>query len=223
MNDASDGPEIGLDNKSCQCYHLTMLDIQVIDDPAAATVALEPMRSRLLSELASPASAATLATRVGMARQKVNYHLNALEAHGLVRLAEKRRWGGLTERLLVATAASYVVSPNALGPIAADPNRAVDRLSASYLIALGARIVREVGDLVRRANEADKRLATLAVDTEVRFRSPTERAAFSGELTEAIAKLVSKYHDESAPGGRAHRLVVVAHPLPKKSEPQEPS
>ena len=223
MNDAADAPEIGLDNKSCQCYHITMLDIQVIDDPAAATVALEPMRSRLLSELASPASAATLATRVGMARQKVNYHLNALEAHGLVRLAGKRRWGGLTERLLVATAASYVVSPNALGPIAADPNRAVDRLSASYLIALGARIVREVGDLVRRATEADKRLATLAVDTEVRFRSPTERAAFSGELAEAIAKLVSKYHDESAPGGRAHRLVVVAHPLPKKSEPQEPS
>ena len=60
-----------------------MLDIQVIDDPAAATVALEPMRSRLLSELVAPASAATLATRVGLARQKVNYHLHALEAHGL--------------------------------------------------------------------------------------------------------------------------------------------
>ena len=186
-----------------------MLDIQVIDDPAAATVALEPMRSRLLSELAAPASAATLATRVGLARQKVNYHLHALEAHGLVRLAEERKWGGLTERLLVATAASYVVSPSALGPIAVDPNREVDRLSASYLIALGARVVREVGDLVRRANEAGKRLATLAVDTEVRFRSPADRAAFSNELTEAIAKLVSKYHDairprrpRASPGGR---------------------
>src|SRR5712671_4736518 len=173
-----------------------MLDIQVIDDPAAATVA----------------------TRVGLARQKVNYHLHALEAHGLVRLAEKRKWGGLTERLLVATAASYVVSPSALGPVAVDPSREADRLSASYLIALGARVVREVGDLVRRANEAGKRLATLAVDTEVRFRSATDRAAFSNELTEAITKLVSKYHDESAPGGRAHRLVVVAHPLPQKSD-----
>ena len=200
-----------------------VLDIQVIDDPAAATVALEPMRSRLLSELAAPASAATLAARVGLARQKVNYHLNALEAHGLVRLAEKRKWGGLTERLLVATAASYVVSPSALGPIAVDPNREVDRLAASYLIALGARIVREVADLVRRANESRKRVATLAVDTEVRFRSPTDRAAFSRELAEAIAKLVSKYHDESAPGGRAHRLVVVAHPLPKESDSKEPS
>jgi predicted ArsR family transcriptional regulator len=104
-----------------------MLDIQVIDDPAAATVALEPMRSRLLSELAVPASAATLATRVGLARQKVNYHLHALEAHGLVRPAQERKWGG------------------------------------------------------------------------------------------------PKYHDETAPGGRAHRLVVVAHPLPQKFDPKEPS
>src|SRR5438128_7460146 len=128
-----------------------MLDIQVIDDPAAATVALEPMRSRLLSELAAPASAATLATRVGLARQKVNYHLNALEAHGLVQLADERKWGGLTERLLVATAASYVVNPSALGPVAVDPDRETDRLSASYLIALGARAIREVSDLIRRA------------------------------------------------------------------------
>src|SRR4051794_33979188 len=200
-----------LDKKNCQGYHLLMLEIQVIDDPAAAMVALEPTRSRLLSELAVPASAATLAMRVGLARQKVNYHLRALEANGLVRLAEERKWGGLTERLLVATAASYVVSPTALGPIAADPNREVDRLSASYLIALGARVVREVGELVRRAKAAGKRLATLGVDTEVRFRSAADRAAFTDELAEAITKLVSKYHDESAPGGRPHRLVVVAH------------
>jgi len=73
---------------------LEMLDIQVIDDPGAATVALEPVRSLLLSELATPASAATLASRVGLGRQKVNYHLRALEANGLVRLAEKRKVAG---------------------------------------------------------------------------------------------------------------------------------
>src|SRR3954453_10715934 len=138
-----------------------MLDIQVINDPAVATVALGPTRSRLLSELAAPASAATLAARVGLARQKVNYHLHALEAHGLVRLAQERKWGGLTERLLVATAASYVVSPGALGPVAVDPEREVDRLSANYLIALGARIIREVADLLGRAKQTGKRLATL--------------------------------------------------------------
>jgi DNA-binding transcriptional ArsR family regulator len=198
-----------------------MIDVEVIDDPAAATVALDPVRSRLLFELAKPASAATLATRVGLARQKVNYHLRALETHGLLKVAEERKWGGLTERLLVATATSYVVSPSALGRVAASPDRDIDRLSASYLIALAARVVREVSDLWRRAREAGKGLATLAVDTEVRFRSAADRAAFSNELTDAITKLVSKYHDQSAPGGRAHRLVLVAHPLPQAPRAKE--
>jgi hypothetical protein len=130
-------------------------------------------------------------------------------------VASKRRWGGLTERLLVATASSFVVSPSALGPVAADPEREMDRLSASYLIALAARVVREISDLVRRAQEAGKHLATLSVDTVIRFRSAAERAAFSKELAETINRLVSKYHDESAPGGRAHRLVLMAHTLPQ--------
>ena len=200
-----------------------MIDVQVIDDPAVATAALEPTRSRLLAELAMPASAATLAARIGLARQKVTYHLNALEAHGLVRLAEERKWGGLTERLLVATATSYVVSSRALGPVAADANRTIDRLSAGYLIALGARLVHELGDLVRRATASGKRLATLGVDAEVRFRSAADRAAFTSELTHAIARLVAKYHDDSAAGGRTHRLVVVSHVLPQKPAWKEPA
>jgi DNA-binding transcriptional ArsR family regulator len=202
-----------------------MLAVEVIDDPAAAVVALDPARSRLLAELAEPASAAALATRLGIARQKVNYHLRALEAHGLVQVAETRRWGGLTERLLVATAGSYVVSPSAMGPAAADPGQAADRVSASYLIALAARIVGEVGHLVRRSRETGKRLATLSLDAEIRFRSAADRAAFSRDLAGAVAMLVSRYHDASAPGGRGHRLVVVAHPLPLPLQPQpkEPS
>jgi DNA-binding transcriptional ArsR family regulator len=191
-----------------------MVDVEVIEDPAAAVVALDPVRARLLAELAAPASAATLAARVGLARQKVNYHLRTLEAHGLVEVAEERRWGGLTERLLVATAASYVVSPGALGEAASDPRRTQDRLSARYLIALAARMVREVGALARRAEAADRRLATLSLDTEIGFRSAEERAAFAEDLTAAVTALVSRYHDA---GGRPHRLVVGAHPMPEEA------
>jgi len=194
--------------------------VGIIDDPAAAIVALEPIRSRLLAELAEPASAATLATRVGLARQKVNYHVRALEAHQLVREAGKRQWGGLTERLLVASASSYIVSPRALGPVALDPDRDADRLSASYLIALAARIVDEVSDLLRRSRATDKRLATLSLDTEITFRDAADRAAFSDELMHTVTSLVARYHDESAPGGRAHRLVLVAHPLPHEPQPE---
>ena len=190
-----------------------MLDVEVIQDPATAAVALEPARSRLLAELAEPASAAALAARLGLPRQKVNYHLRALEAHGLVRVVDTKKWGGLTERRLIATASAYVVSPAALGPAASHPGRTVDRLSASYLIALAARVVREVGELVRRAFATEQRLATLSIDTEIRFRSAGDRAAFSQELAASIAALAARYHDAGAPGGRPHRLVVLAHPL----------
>ena len=200
-----------------------MLDVEVIEDPSAAAAALDPVKSRLLGELAEPASAAALASRLGLPRQKLNYHLRSLEDHGLVRVAGKRRWGGLTERLLVATASSYVVSPRALGPVAPDPGRRADRLSAGYLISLAARIVREVSDLVRRSKEVDQRLATMALDTEIRFRSPVDRAAFSDELAQAVTALVSRYHDTTTASGRSHRLVVVAHPLPHKPRTKEPS
>lgn len=191
-----------------------MLDIDVIADPAAAAAALDPIRGRLLAELAEPASAAGLAARLGLPRQKINYHLRALETHKLVEPAGERAWGGLTERRFVATAASYVVSPTAMGPLAADPDRAGDKLSASYLIALAARAMREVGELWRRARAEDKRLATLAIDAELRFASPAARAAFTEDLTQAIAAVIARHHDEAAPIGRNFRLLVAAHPAP---------
>ena len=194
-----------------------MLELEVIDTPEAAALTLDPVKSRILAALTTPGSAASLASRVGLTRQKVNYHLRALEDHHLVEPFEERQWGGLTERMMVATAASYVVSPAALGPIAADPARNNDRLSASYLIALAARIVREVGDLWRRARKDDKRLATLSIDTVIRFKSPADRAAFTNDLTSAIGSLAQRYHDESTPGARPHRLVIASYPAPNDS------
>ncbi|MCP9272219.1 ArsR/SmtB family transcription factor [Mycolicibacterium arenosum] len=191
-----------------------MLDVEVIDDPAAAVTALDPIRSRLLAELGEPASAAALATRTGLTRQKINYHLRALENRGLVVAAGERRWGGLRERLLVASASSYVVSPGALGEVGADPGRTGDRLSASYLIALAARAVREVGGMWRLARDTDKRLATLSIDTAIRFRTPAERSRFTEDLSDAVTALAARYHDETAEHGRTHRLVLVAYPMP---------
>ena len=55
-----------------------MLELDVIEAPAAAALALDPIKTRLLAALSRPASAAALAGRVGLTRQKVNYHLRAL-------------------------------------------------------------------------------------------------------------------------------------------------
>jgi DNA-binding transcriptional ArsR family regulator len=199
-----------------------MFEVAVIEDPAAAGVSLDPTRARLLAELAEPGSASTLAAKVGMPRQKVNYHLRALEDHGLVELVEQRRKGNMTERVLRATAASYVISPVALSPLAPDPARSPDRLSARWLLAVAAKLVRDVGALVTGGAKAGKRVATFALDGEVRFASPADRAAFVEELTAAVTALVSKYHEEQAPGGRDHRVVVAVHPSvkPEGTDPQ---
>jgi DNA-binding transcriptional ArsR family regulator len=189
-----------------------MLDVTVIDDPAAAEASLDPTRARLLAELAEPASATMLAARLGLARQKVNYHLRALERHGLVELVAERRKGNVTERLVRATAAAYVISPAALAAVAPDPANAPDRLSARWLLALAAQLVRDVGDLITGATRAGKPLATFAVDATVRFASAADRAAFADELASAITTLVGRYHDETAPDGRDHHVVVALHP-----------
>lgn len=194
-----------------------MHDVAVIEDPATAEVSLDPVRARLLAELAEPNSATTLAAKVGLPRQKVNYHLRTLEQHGLVELAEERRKGNMTERVMRATAASYVISPVALAAVQPDPERAPDRLSARWLLAVAARLVQDVGKLITGATRAGKKVATFALDGEVRFATAADRAAFAEELTAAVTTLVAKYHDESAPGGRAHRVVVAVHPsIPKE-------
>jgi DNA-binding transcriptional ArsR family regulator len=201
-----------LDKKILRRDDGSMFDVAVIDDSAAAEASLDPVRARLLAALAEPGSASSLAEQAGLSRQKANYHLRALERHGLIQLVEERRKGNCTERVMQATASSYVISPTALAAVAPDPARSPDQLSAQWMLALAARLIREIGDLITGAGAARKRLATFAIDSEVRFASAADRAAFAAELAEAVTALVGRYHDDMAPGGRKHRLIIAMHP-----------
>ncbi|MFI6231406.1 ArsR/SmtB family transcription factor [Micromonospora echinospora] len=189
--------------------------VDVIAAPAAAIVALDPVRSRMLAELRQPRSAAELARALDLPRQRVHYHVRQLEAQGLVTGAGERRWGGLTERLLVATAEAYLVSPEVLGAAAARPSadERPDRLSAAYLVAVAGRAVQEVGALLRRCRESGRQAETFTLDAEITFRSPAARADFARDLAEAVTEVIARHHVEG-PGGRRHRLVVGAYPIP---------
>lgn len=195
--------------------------VEVVDDPGTAAALIDPLRSRILSLLREPGSATTVAERLGQSRQKVNYHLRTLERLGLVTLVEERPRRGLTERILRTTAEAYVVSPAALGDLGPEP-ATMDRLSSRYLIAVAARLVREVGRLATDAARAGRPLATLTIDADIRFADAASRAAFTAELTEAVTALAARHHDETAPRGRWHRLVVAAHPRPTDQEEHRP-
>jgi DNA-binding transcriptional ArsR family regulator len=188
-------------------------DIHVLEDPAAVEAALDPIRASILDALREPGSAATVAAVVGLTRQKVNYHLKTLEAHGLVEPAETRAWGGITERFVRRSARHLVVSPDVLQSAAIDPDEVADHLSAAYMIAVNARTVSEVGSITRSAT-LGVRLPTLTIDTVIGFGSPEDRAAFSAELQSAVAALIAKYHHDD---GRPHRLSVSSYPRPKES------
>jgi DNA-binding transcriptional ArsR family regulator len=195
-----------------------MLEVMVIEDAAIAEVVLDPVRTRLLAELVRPASATTLAKLVGLPRQKVNYHLRLLEQHGLIELVEAHRKGNCVERVMLGVAKSYLISPllfAASAPNSASP----DRFSAQWLLALGSRLMRDVATLASDATRAGKRLATYGLDSEIRFASAADRAAFVQELTDSVSTLVGKYHT-TAETGRVHRLIVAVHPaVPEHGQP----
>jgi hypothetical protein len=93
-------------------------------------------------------------------------------------------------------------------------------LSAFWLLALAARLVRDVGALITGSAKARKRVATFAIDGEVRFATTADRAAFAEELAESVAALVSKYHDAGAERGRDHRVIVAVHPSVTTGSPE---
>src|SRR5262245_46494600 len=186
--------------------------VHLIDGAGRAAALLHPLRRRLLESLREPDSASGLSRRLGIPRQKINYHLRELESEKLVELVEERKKGNCTERIVRATARSYLISPAALGGLAADPDQIEDRFSASYLLAVAGRAIADLTDLQPRAEAAGKKLPTLTLQTEIRFASPAARAEFSEELASAIAKLVARHHDEKAPGGRLFRFFIGSYP-----------
>ena len=192
--------------------------VNVLGDARRVAAILPPLRRRLLENLEMPDSAAGLARRLGLPRQKVNYHLRELERAGCVECVGTRRRRGCTERRLQATARAFVLSPAFLGELGADPGRIRDRFSSAYLITAASRLVRDVGTLRERAAAVDKQLTTLTMETEVTFPSPAALRAFADEVAAAVARIAARHQSAGATNGRSYRIVLGAHPTVTKTE-----
>jgi DNA-binding transcriptional ArsR family regulator len=182
-------------------------------DARAAGLALAPIRRRILELLDEPSSATRLAERIGMPRQRVNYHLRALERGGLIALVERRQRRGFEERLYGLCARELLVDPGVLG--GASPRGEGlglglrERFSSANLLRVAARLVRDVAFLRERAKRARKRLFTATAEAELGFETPADAERFAAELTQAIARLAKKHGGSR---GRRFRLVLALHP-----------
>lgn len=195
---------------------MTARPSSLLDDLDTAHLALAPIRRRILGALVEPASAAGLAEQLDMPRQKIGYHLKALEDAGLIRLAGERKKRGFTERLFVA-AERYVLDPALLqAPTDPDAVEAQDRHAAGHLINTASAMVRDVARMREAADAEGSRLLTLTVEADMRFATPADFDAFSRDVADAVAELARKY---AAPSGRRYRLTATAHPAVVKPAP----
>jgi DNA-binding transcriptional ArsR family regulator len=199
----------------------------LLDTPPRAAAILHPLRRRILESLAEPDSAAGLARRLHLPRQRLNYHVRELARAGLLRRAGRRRKRNMIEQCYVATARGYVLSPELLGRLGADPRRVEDTFSAAYLIALAAQLQAELGRASREAASQGKRLTTLSMNSEFRFESAGQRAAFARALQAAVVDVIGRLAspaqraDGSAGAGRPYRLVLGCYPVPPRETSAE--
>ncbi|CAG1010541.1 hypothetical protein PHYC_03874 [Phycisphaerales bacterium] len=186
---------------------MPLLPLLVISRLDQAAALLEPTRVRILRELREPDSASGLARRLGLPRQRANYHLRELETAGLVRLVREQKKGNCTERVVQAVARAFVLSPEILGEVS--PSEAcTDRYSPESLIAAAARAIREV------SAQGNRPVATLATETDIRFATPADERAFAEDLVSEVAKLAAEYDDPGA--SRSFRIVVGGYPCERK-------
>jgi DNA-binding transcriptional ArsR family regulator len=195
--------------------------LDLVREPAQAAILLHhPLRLKILAALLEPDSATGVARRMKLPRQTVNYHVRELARARLLARAGRRRRRHLFEQCYVATARGYVLSPELLGKLAADPAQVADTLSAQYLLGLASKLQSELARSAELAAAAGKRLATLSINTELRFTSPEQRGAFTQELQGAIVEVTGRHSspfsnaDGSAAEGRPFRLVVGCYPIP---------
>ena len=179
---------------------------KMLDSGDLAALA-SPFRRQLLEELSDRAdSAASIARRHDMSRQRVGYHMRELVKAGLLEVVEERAQRGLKEQLYRTRPLAFVHGPERL-----PPRDVHDRYSWAALVNLLARALWDLVRVRRAADAAKKRVATLAIETEVRFANPSDRAAFTEALAKSVASLVDAYQAPDA-SGRSFRLVVGAYP-----------
>lgn len=159
--------------------------VVMLGDPDDVIDNLSRTRRAVLSALDEPASATVVARRLGSTRQKVNYHLRALEQAGLVECAELRPRRGLTERVMRRTSDVVLVDPLAFD--ASELARS-DVAGVAGVVATATDLIRQAATVASAAARRRARVASAVLDTEIRVASPAALSAMLDEVAAVVAR-----------------------------------
>ncbi len=188
----------------------TMLDVKVIDDLATLRLLSDPLRLRLIEELGvQPTTVKALARAMDMKPNRLYYHVNLLEEHGLVRVTQTRIVSGIVERTYALVARHFAVSE---------------------ALSLPTDVKREVTDTLFRVVSAE---LGDAVDAEARggpanvvgrmqlWLTEEERAGFEHQLGELLEKYgAGEHHRDDVEADRYTLLYALYAPVDQAAKPR---
>lgn len=193
----------------------------VVDGPRAAVLVQHPVRRSIVALARTPISATEIAGKLGLPRQRVNYHVRKLARARFLEPAERRLRRNMVEQRYVATAQSYVIAPELLGALAPHATAVTDGASAAALFSIASRAQSDMTRVMAEAGTEYRRVSTMSLTADIRFETAEQRSAFAAALESAVADVIARHSapftaPDGAPGpGRPYRLFLGCHPIPR--------
>lgn len=166
-------------------------DVFWIEDAETFAVLGDPKRLELLEAFYKPRSVSEAAEILGVPRTRLYHHVKLLEESGMIKVAETRRAGAMTEKIYRVAAKAYRPSKEFLASAA--PRQQAEAMLSALLGATRADFVRSV----------DEGVATLAEGENGRqvalsrgfLRLTHERLV---DFIKELEAVFDRFHDEDA-------------------------
>jgi len=175
----------------------------IIDDLKTMQVLSHPLRSQLLDQFdAEPQTVKQVANRLGMTANKLYYHVNMLQEHGLLALVETRTVGNLLEKLYQTAAERFEVAADLLSFSSHEGREQSEQFVVTSLDATREDLLRSMEARRVRREQGEELRPSQAILSRVVSRLSEERAKeFGRRLCALMEEFGSADELENAPDG----------------------
>ncbi|MGA9532297.1 MAG: helix-turn-helix domain-containing protein [Anaerolineales bacterium] len=196
-----------------------IVDEYVIEDPETLKILGDPLRIQLLeqifhlNEAGQLATAKQLADKLDVAQTKLYYHLNLLEEHGLVVIAETALVSGIMEkryRVRARRLRAEMGSPRHSGDLSVD----VIEGMLSPLESILERTRRLAQETVRATlDQADEDAGRVEHEIHIQQTTLHLTVGRAQEIVDRLESLVDEFRADADPDRRPYHLTTVFLPL----------